>query len=180
MQMAEVEMRKCLDKFKSELQSYRTGRAHVSILEGIKAEYFGSFVPLTQVATISITEARTFELKPWDPEGLKAIEQAILKSDLGLTPMNDGKVIRLNLPAPTEERKKEIIRVVHKLAEDFRVNIRNVRRECVESLKKSEKEKKISKDELHRSEQTVQKTTDHYIKLIDESLLNKEKEILEN
>ncbi len=180
MQRAEAEMTKALEKFKSELSTHRTGRAHVSLLEGIRVEYFGSILPINQVGTISIAEARTFEIKPWDKEALKAIEQAIIKSDLGLTPFNDGKVIRLTLPAPTEERKKDIIRLVRKGAEDFRVNIRNIRRETVESLKAQEKDKKISKDELHRSEQTIQKLTDHYIKLIDDTLLLKEKEILES
>ncbi len=180
MQSTESEMIKTLEKFKSELVTYRTGRAHISMLEGVRVDYFGSVLPIPQLATISIVEARTFEIKPWDKESLKAIEQAILKSDLGLTPFNDGKVMRLTLPAPTEERKKDIIRRVRKGAEDFRVNIRNIRREGVEILKAQEKEKKISKDDLRRSEQTVQKLTDHYIKLMDDALLLKEKEILES
>jgi len=172
-------MKKVLAKLGQELASLRTGRANVALLENLKVEYYGSFVPVNQVGNISAPDARTLEIKPWDPEGLKAVEQAILKSDLGLTPVNDGNILRLSIPAPTMERRKDLTRIVHKVAEEFRVQVRNIRRDAVEEQKKLEKEKKISQDDLKRSEQDIQKLTDQYIKSIDSLLSAKEKEILE-
>lgn len=179
LQKAEGEMKKVIARLTSEFAALRTGRAQVSILEGIKVEYYGSMVPLQQVANVAVIDGRSLEIKPWDKEALAAIEQAMLKSDLGIHPQNDGKVIRLNLPALTEERRKDLIRVIRKQAEDFRVSVRNIRRDAVEELKKSEKDKKISKDELFRLEQSIQKMTDQYVKKVDEILAAKEKEILE-
>lgn len=176
---AEEQMKKVLEKLSQELSSLRTGRANVAILENLKVEYYGSIVPVNQVGNISATDARTLEIKPWDNEGLKAVELAVLKSDLGLTPVNDGNVLRLNIPAPTMERRKELTRVIHKVAEEFRVQVRNVRRDAVEEQKKLEKDKKISQDDLKRSEQDIQKLTDQYIKSIDSLLAAKEKELLE-
>lgn len=176
---AEEQMKKVLAKLSQEFSYVRTGRANVALLENLKVEYYGSIVPVNQVGNVSATDARTLEIKPWDNEGLKAVEQAVLKSDLGLTPVNDGNVLRLNIPAPTMERRKELTRVIHKVAEEFRVQVRNIRRDAVEDQKNLEKEKKISQDDLKRSEQDIQKLTDQYIKSIDSLLAAKEKEILE-
>lgn len=175
----EDQMKKVIERVQSEFASIRTGRAHVSLVEGVKVEYYGSLVPIQQVASVSVADARTLELKPWDKEALKSIEQAILKSDLGITPLNDGKVIRLTMPTPTTERRKELVKVIKKQGEDFRVAVRNVRRDGVESFKKQEKDKKISQDDLKRLEQEIQKLTDHYVRKIDELLAIKEKEIME-
>ena len=176
---AEDLMKKSIAKLQQEFSALRTGRATVAILETIKVEYYGTVVPINQVANVSASDARTLEVKPWDKEGLQAVEQAILKSDLGVTPVSDGKMLRLNFPSPTMERRKDLTRLVHKQAEEFRVQVRNIRRDTIEELKKMEKEKKISEDELRRSEQDIQKLTDHYIKTIDGLLAVKEKEILE-
>ncbi len=176
---AEEQMKKVITKIQSEFAAMRTGRAHVSLLEGLKVEYYGSPVPISQVANVSATDGRTLEIKPWDKEGLLAVEQAILKSDLGVNPQNDGKMLRIVLPTPTTERRKELARVLHKQAEEFRVAIRNVRRDIIEEMKKSEKDKKISQDDLRRGEQEIQKLTDQYIKTIDSLLATKEKEIME-
>ena len=176
---AEDLMKKVLAKLSQEFSSVRTGRANVALLDNLKVEYYGSIVPVNQVGNVSASDARTLEVKPWDAEGLKAVEQAILKSDLGLTPVNDGNVLRLSIPAPTMERRKELTRVIHKIAEEFRVQVRNIRRDAVEEQKKLEKDKKISQDDLKRSEQDIQKLTDQYVKSIDSFLAAKEKEILE-
>ena len=176
---AEEQMKKVLAKLSQELATVRTGRANASLLENLKVEYYGSMVPVSQVGNVSASDARTLEIKPWDAEGLKAVEQAILKSDLGLTPVNDGNILRLSIPTPTMERRKELTRVIHKVAEEFRVQVRNIRRDAVEAQKKLEKEKKISQDDLKRSEQEIQKLTDSHVKSIDSILAAKEKEILE-
>ena len=176
---AEEQMKKVITKLAQELASTRTGRANIALLDGLKVEYYGSVVPISQVANISVADARTLEVKPWDKEGLQAVEQAILKSDLGLNPHNDGKILRLSIPSPTMERRKELVKLIKKQAEDFRVQIRNIRRDTVEEMKKLEKDKKISQDDLRRSEQDIQKLTDLYIKNLDNLLAAKEKEILE-
>ena len=177
---AEDQMKKVIVRLQSEFASLRTGRANASLLDGIKVDYYGSVVPLSQVANVSATDGRTLEVKPWDKEGLTAAEQAIMKSDLGITPMNDGKILRISIPSPTAERRKELVKVIKKQAEEFRVAVRNVRRDSVEELKKSEKDKMISQDDLRRSEQDIQKLTDHYVKSIDSLLAAKEKEVLES
>ena len=138
LKVAEDQMKKVIEHFQVELSSMRTGRAHVSLVDGIKAEYYGSLTPLAQVANIGVVDARTLEIKPWDKEALKAVEQAILKSELGVTPVNDGKVIRLTMPTPNTERRKELVRTIKKQSEDFKVAIRNVRRDSIETLKKQE------------------------------------------
>ncbi|MBI2915667.1 MAG: ribosome recycling factor [Elusimicrobia bacterium] len=180
LQSAEEQMKKVIERFKSELASLRTGRAHISLLEGIKVDYYGSSMTIQQLASCSVVEGRTLEIKPWDKESLKAVEQAILKSDLGMSPMNDGKLLRLNVPTLTTERRKDLIRVVRKQAEDFRVAVRNIRREIVENVKAQEKEKMISQDDVRRLEQEVQKLTDHSIRSLEDILSQKEKEILES
>ncbi|OGR55510.1 MAG: ribosome recycling factor [Elusimicrobia bacterium RIFCSPLOWO2_02_FULL_39_32] len=180
LQRIEAEMKKAIDRLKSDFASLRTGRAHIHMLEGIKVEYFGSFLPVQQVASVSAPDAKTLEIKPWDKEALKNIEQAIIKSDLGMSPLNDGKCLRLSIPTLTTERKKDLVRVIRKQAEDFRIAIRNLRREGVEEIKKQEKDKKISQDDLKRGEQEIQKCTDQYIKNIEDLILAKEKDILES
>lgn len=176
---AEDQMKKVIARLQLEFSSLRTGRAHLALLEGIKADYYGTSMPISQLSNISIVDARTIEIKPWDKEGLQSIEQAILKSDLNITPQNDGKIIRLIMPTPTAERRKELVRHLRKQAEEFRIAIRNIRREAVEKVKRSEKEKKVSEDDLRTFEHLIQKSTDHFIKTVDDLLAIKEKEVLE-
>lgn len=179
LKQSEEQMKKTIERLLSDFGALRTGRAHISLVENIKVEYYGSMMPMNQVGSISVSDARTIEIKPWDAGALKSIETAILKSDVGITPQSDGKLIRLALPAPTEERRKELVKVVKKQAEDYRVQVRNARRDAVESLKKSEKEKQLTQDDLRRLEQDVQRLTDSFIKKIEDILQAKEKEIME-
>ncbi len=172
-------MEKSVEAFKKELAKVRTGRASLSILDGILVDAYGSSMPLNQVGTITIPESRLIVIQPWDPQMLAAIEKAILKSDIGLNPIGDGKVIRLNIPQLTEERRKELVKSVKKIAEEFRVAIRNIRREAIETLKKQKKDKEISEDELFKFQDDAQNETDLYIKQIDEVTANKEKEVME-
>ncbi len=176
---ASDKMEKSVDSFKKELAKVRTGRASLSILDGIVVDAYGSSMPLNQVGSITIPESRMIVIQPWDPQMLPAIEKAILKSSLGLNPIGDGKVIRLNIPQLTEERRKELVKSVKKIAEEFRVAIRNVRRDAIEILKKQKKDKEISEDELFKYQEEAQVETDLYIKTIDEVTANKEKEVLE-
>lgn len=179
LQKAEEQMKKAVERLQAEFAGVRTGRAHVALLDGLRVDYYGTPTPVQQMASVSVVDARTLEIKPWDPSALKSIETSILKSELGITPLNDGKVIRLTMPTPTSERRQELVKVIRKQAEEFRVAVRNSRRDGVEELKKAEKDKKISQDDLRRSEQSIQKLTDQYIKTIDGVLAQKEKEILE-
>lgn len=172
-------MKGAIEAFKKDLGSIRTGRASLSLLDGIEVEYYGNPTPLNQVASLSTPDSRQIVIQPWDPKTISAIEKTILKSDLDLTPTNDGKVIRINIPPLTEERRKQLVKVVKKRAEEARVAIRNVRRDFNEELKKLEKNKEISEDELKKSLDEVQKLTDTYIKKVDERLEHKEKEIME-
>ncbi len=175
----EEPMKKALEKMKNDFAALRTGRANVALVEGIKVESYGTSMPINQIANLSVPDARTIEIRPWDISQSGNIEKAILKSELGITPNNDGKVIRISVPKLNEDRRKEIIKMVHKIAEDFKVSIRNVRREILENIKKAEKEKKITEDEKIKAEQESQKLTDSYIKKIDEVIALKEKEIME-
>lgn len=168
-----------IDAYKRELVKIRTGRASLSLLDGIKVDAYGSQMPMDQVGTLTIPETSMIAIKPWDPQMLATIEKAILASDLGLTPANDGKVIRLNIPPLTEERRKELVKKVKKVGEEFKVAIRNVRREANDSLKKMKKEKEISEDDMFRLQEEGQKVTDSYISKIDEIALGKEKEVME-
>lgn len=168
-----------LEALKRELVKIRTGRASLSLLDGISVDAYGSLMPLNQVGTLTIPESRMIAIQPWDPQMLAVIEKAILSSDLGLTPANDGKVIRLTIPQLTEERRKELVKQVKKIAEDFKVAIRNVRREANDSLKNLKKDKEISEDDMFRFQDEAQKETDSYIKKIDEIAAGKEKEIME-
>lgn len=157
----------------------RAGRASLSVLDGIVVEYYGVATHLNQVATLSVPESRLIIIQPWDSKILPEIEKAIMKSDLGLTPTNDGKVIRLAFPSLTEERRKELVKVAKKMAEEAKVAIRNIRRDGNEFVKDLEKEKEISEDDLERGQEEIQKITDSFITKIDETLAHKEKEIME-
>jgi ribosome recycling factor len=172
-------MRKSIEALKKELNRVRTGRASLSILDGIKVDYYGTSTKLIQMATLAVPESRQISIQPWDVSVIKEIEKAILKSDLGLTPTNDGKIIRIAIPPLTEERRKELVKVIHKMCEDHKVSVRNVRRDANELLKNLKKDGDISEDEAFKSQEEVQKITDEHIKLIDECYKEKEKEILE-
>jgi ribosome recycling factor len=177
-EMAE-KMEKSIDSFKNELAKIRTGRASLSLLDNISVVAYGSLLPLNQVGTLTIPESRMIAIQPWDPQMLPAIEKAILKSGIGLTPMNDGKIVRLNIPQLTEERRKELVKQVKKIAEEFRVAVRNIRRDAIDILKKMKKDKEISEDELFKLQEEAQQETDTFIKQIDTITLSKEKEVLE-
>ncbi len=172
-------MGKTLEALKRELQRIRTGRASLSVLDGIKVDYYGTLTPLNQMATLAVPESRQITIQPWDASVIKDIEKAILKSDLGLTPSNDGKILRISIPPLTEERRKELVKVIHKICEDHKVTARNLRRDSNDLLKSLKKDGDISEDEAFRSQDEVQKITDEHIKLIDECYSEKEKEILE-
>ncbi len=172
-------MRKSIASLKKELNRLRTGRASLSILEGVKVDYYGTPTPLNQMATLAVPESRLITIQPWDVSVIKDIEKALLKSDLGLTPSNDGKIIRIAIPPLTEERRKDLVKVVHKMCEDYKVSVRNIRRDSNDLLKSMKKDGEISEDEAFRSQDQIQKITDEQIKLIDECYQEKEKEILE-
>ncbi|HCJ67581.1 MAG TPA: ribosome recycling factor [Elusimicrobia bacterium] len=178
-QESEEKMKKTIEKIHTDFATLRSGKASPTLLDGVKVEYYGTLVPLKQVASILIPEPRKIEIKPWDKTLLQEIEKAILKANIGLTPQNDGKVIHLNLPPLTEERRKELAKIVKKMAEDFRISLRNERREAVEILKKAEKNKEIPEDDLFKYEEQIQKLTEGYMKKVDELLALKEKEIFE-
>ena len=172
-------MGKTVEALNRELQRIRTGRASLSVLDGIKVDYYGTPTPLNQMATLAVPESRQITIQPWDASVIKDIEKAILKSDLGLTPSNDGKILRISIPPLTEERRKELVKVIHKICEDHKVTVRNIRRDSNELLKSLKKDGDISEDEAFRSQDQVQKITDEHIKRIDECYSEKEKEILE-
>lgn len=176
---AENKMKKTLDTFKRELMTIRTGRASPALIEPLKVDYYGTPTPLQQIATIAAPEARLLTIKPFDPSTLQAIEKAILKSDLGLTPMNDGKIIRLAIPALTEERRRELSKVVHKHAEEARVALRNIRRDSLKDLEDMEKEKLISEDQHFKGKEILQELIDKYTAKADEVAKAKEAEIME-
>jgi len=165
--------------FQKELAGIRTGRASLALLDGIKVDYYGNPTPLNQVANLSVPESRSVTIQPWDISITPVIEKAILLSDLGLTPSNDGKIIRISIPPLTEERRKQLVKVVKKLAEDCKVAIRNIRRDSMEHLKALEKDKKISQDEHKKAHDEIQKITDKFINKVDEITAKKDKEILE-
>jgi len=175
----EEKMQKSISALQREFASVRTGRASVALLDGISIDYYGSATPLNQVATLSAPESNLIVIQPWDPTVIKEIEKAILRSDLGLTPSTDGKVIRLSIPPLTEERRKQLVKVVKKMSEESRVAIRQIRKDGNERLKQMEKSKEISEDDLHKAQDQVQKITDKYMKKIDELLEKKEEEIME-
>ena len=174
----EEKMNKTIHVFEENLAEVRAGRANPAILNKIKVDYYGVATPIQQVAGISVPEARLIVIQPWDASLLKEIEKAILASDIGLNPNNDGKVIRLSFPELNEERRKELVKGIRKTAEEAKVAIRSIRREGIEEFKKKQKESEITEDELHEAEEKVQKITDKKIEEIDQILANKEKEIL--
>jgi ribosome recycling factor len=171
-------MNKVLEVMAQDLARVRTGRASVALLEGIKVEAYNASMPLPQVASLAAPEPRLLTIQPWDPTLLGDIEKAIQKSDLGLTPANDGKIIRLPIPALTTERRKDLVKVVKKMGEEGKVALRNVRRDANERFKDLKKDKQISEDEAHRAQDEVQKITDDFIKKVDAQAAEKEKEIM--
>ncbi len=172
-------MDKAMEVLRDELRTLRTGRASLGILDAVRVDYYGNPTPLSQVANLSVPDPTLIVIQPWDPTVISAIEHSIQKANLGLNPMNDGKVIKLPVPSPTQERRKELVKVAHDYAERARTAVRNVRRDGNDALKKLEKDKKISEDDMHRGLEEVQKLTDDHIKHIGEILAAKEKEILE-
>jgi ribosome recycling factor len=172
-------MDKSVEVLQDDLLTIRTGRASPALVEKLPVEYYGTMTPLNQMATIAAPEPRLLVIRPWDQSSLSEIERAILKSDLGLTPMNDGKLIRLNIPRLTEERRRELVKVVSRRVEEARVSVRNLRRDALQDLKDFEKEKMISEDDFFRGKDEVQELTDKYIVKIDEIGKRKEEEIME-
>lgn len=179
LQHTSVAMKKAVDHFEQELKKVRTGRASASLLDDIRVDYYGSPTPLGQVASVSVPDARTIIIQPWEKNVLGAIEKAILQSELGLNPNNDGSIIRVPIPPLTEERRKDIVKMCKKDAEESRVAVRNSRRDQIEALKKAEKEEHFSEDDRKRAEDEVQKITDKHIKMVDDLLAKKEKEVME-
>ncbi len=173
------EMEKAISTLEKSFSRVRTGRASTSLLDGIKVDYYGTPTPIAQVATLSVPESRLIVIAPWDATVIGAIEKAIQKSDLGLMPTNDGKIIRLSIPQLTEERRKELVKLVKKMAEEGKIKLRNERRDANEALKTLKKNNKISEDELFGAQEDVQKITDRYIEKTDRILAAKEKEIME-
>jgi len=176
---AEDRMKKALASLEKDFAKLRTGRASASLLDGIKVDYYDTPTPLDQIASVSTPDSRTITIQPWDKSAFPKIEKAILKSDLGLNPVNDGKIIRIAIPALTEDRRKDLAKVAKKYAEDAKVALRNVRRDANEALKKKKNDKTLSEDEMHKGQEDIQKLTDAYVVKCDEALSAKEKEIME-
>ena len=172
-------MSKSIEALKKDLKRVRTGRASASLLDGIRVDYYGTPTPLAQMASVSVPESRMLTIQPWDVSAIKEIEKAIQKSDLGLMPSNDGKIIRINIPALTEQRRKELVKVVNKMCEEHRVALRNLRRDANEVLKGLKKDGKVSEDDAHKGQDKIQKLTDEHIRQVDDIYKEKEKEILE-
>ena len=172
-------MNKAIEHYRHEVASIRTGRASASILDGIKVDYYGTPTPINNISHITVPEGQLIVIQPFDPNSLEIIEKSIIASDIGLTPNNDGNVIRLNIPSLTEERRKELVKVVHKIIEEGRVAIRNIRRDANDHLKKSEKEHDLSEDNLKRATDNIQEMTDDHINNLNQIQDIKEKEILE-
>ncbi len=172
-------MNKAVDALKKDFLKIRTGRASTALLDGIKVDCYDTQMPIDQVATISAPESRLLTIQPWDQSIMGNVEKSILKSELGLTPMNDGKIIRISIPPLTEERRKELAKLARKMAEENKISIRNLRREANDMFKELKTEKEISEDELYRCQDEVQKITDEFIKKVDETTAQKEEEIIE-
>jgi ribosome recycling factor len=175
----EEKMKKAIDAVIREFSEIRTGRAHPSLVEGIRIDYYGQSTLLKQLASISIPDARLIVIQPWDPSIIQEIEKAILKSNLGITPSNDGKIIRLSIPPLSKERREELIKVVKKMAEDGRISLRTIRHEAIEETRRLQKESKITEDERYRTQDEIQKIIDKYTQKIDQILKEKEKELME-
>jgi ribosome recycling factor len=178
LEQLEMDMMEKVEKFKKEISSLRTGRANPQLLDSIYVEYYGTKVPLKQIAAISIPEPRTIEVRPWDKTAVEAVELELRKTDLGTSPSRNGDVIRICLPAMTEDQRKKMVKVVHSMGEDSRVAIRGIRRDTIEKIKKAQKAGEISEDDLERHEASVQKTTDAYTKSVDDAVVIKEKELM--
>ncbi len=176
---SEDKMKKTVETVRAELAKVRSGRATTTLLDGIKVDYYGTLTPLNQVSNVSAPEARMLTVQPWDKSLVPVIEKAILEADLGLNPANDGTLIRIPIPALNEERRKELVKLARKYAEDGRVAVRNVRREANDHIKRAEKNREVSEDDSKHAHDKIQKMTDAYIKKIDETLAVKEKEIME-
>jgi len=176
---ARNDMAKTVSAMKQALQKVRTGRASIGILDGIMVDYYGTPTPLKQLATLAVPEPRLITIQPWDKGAVSAIEKSILKSELGLTPSNDGKIIRVPIPPLNEERRRDLVKMVKKTAEEYRVEIRNHRRDANAMLKDMEKEKQISQDDLKSAQEKVQDLTNEHIRQVDALLAEKEKEIME-
>jgi ribosome recycling factor len=176
---AEERMKKAVETIRHEVATIRTSKATTSLLDGIRVEYYGNHVPLQQVASVSAPEARLLVIQPWERTVLPEVVKAIQKSDLGLNPVDDGTVVRLNLPPLTEERRKDLVKVLGKIVEDGRVRVRTIRRECNDELKKLEREHKISEDDSKKTQTEVQKLTDRYVAVLDELFHKKQAEVME-
>ncbi|MFP4572255.1 MAG: ribosome recycling factor [Desulfobacterales bacterium] len=176
---AEEKMDKSVSALKKELQKIRTGRASLNLLDDVRVDYYGTPTPLNQIASLSVPESRLITIQPWDPSALKEIEKAIMKSNLGLTPSSDGKIIRINIPPLTEDRRKEIVKQVNKVCEEYRIAVRNIRRDANDSLKSLKKDGDASEDDVSKALDDIQKLTDEHIKKVDDLYKDKEKEILE-
>ncbi len=174
----EEAMKERLGKMAKDMSNMRTGRANPMMLESVKVEAYGSLVPLKQVAAVSVPEARTLEIRPWDPSTLQDIEKALQKADVGAMPQNDGKMLRISLPMMTEDRRKDLVKVLKKLGEEFKVGVRNERQEALNKVKKSFQAKEITEDDLRGLETRIQKITDAFTKQVDDQVAVKEKEIL--
>ena len=172
-------MEKSVIALQNELKRVRTGRASLSLLDGIRVDYYGTLTPLNQMASLSVPESRLITIQPWDATAIKEIEKAILKSDLGLTPSNDGKLVRISIPPLTEERRKELVKVVNKMCEDYKIAVRNIRRDSNEQIKALQKNGDITEDDRDDALDQIQKSTNAHIKKMDEMLAAKEKDIME-
>lgn len=179
LQETKEKMGKTIDSLRKEMQRVRTGRASATMLDSVKVDYYGALTPLNQMASVSVPESRLITIQPWDATALKEIEKGILKANIGLTPSSDGKIIRISVPPLTEDRRKEIVKIVNKTCEDYKVALRNIRRDSNEMLKGLKKDGDISEDDQFKAQDTVQKVTDTNVSLIDDVYKEKEKEILE-
>ena len=178
-QKTESKMKTAIESFRNELNKIRTGKASAVILDGIKVNYYGSIVPLNQAASVSVPEARLITIQPWDKSMISEIEKTIQKSDLGLTPMSDGHIIRLPIPPLTEERRLELVKQTKRLGEEIKISVRNSRRDANDEVKKAEKDSDISEDDSHRGQKKIQELTDKFVNVVDDILKDKEKEIME-
>ncbi len=179
MSEARTSMDKSIKSLKKEMTKVRTGRASVSLLDDVRVDYYGVPTPLSQVATLAVPEARMMTVQPWEKNLIPEIEKALFKADLGLTPSSDGLLIRLPVPALTEERRREMVKITKRMSEDAKISVRNARRDANETLKMLEKEKEITEDDLKRSEKEVQQLTDEFVAVVDTVVQNKENEVME-
>ena len=176
---AKTTMNKSIEFYKSQLSKVRTGRASASLVDNVKVDYYGAPTPISQIASISVPDARTIMIQPWDRGSLNPIEKAIQQADLGFNPQNDGNVIRIPVPPLTEQRRLEFVKLCKKYAEEAKISVRNIRRDEIDVLKKAEKDKTLTEDERKKGEEDIQKITDEFVKKIDEYLVIKEKELME-